>query len=66
MVEIPNKPSFRPGEVGKIFGVCRQTVYNWIENGRILGAVRIKGMRPLRIPRKSLIEMQERVDPEEG
>ncbi|OHB72101.1 MAG: hypothetical protein A2W23_08685 [Planctomycetes bacterium RBG_16_43_13] len=32
---IPNKLLFRPDEVAKIIGVTRQTVYNWIQEGKI-------------------------------
>ena len=32
---IPNKLLFRPDEVARIICVTRQTVYNWIQEGKI-------------------------------
>lgn len=60
MIEIPNKPTFRPDEAALIFDVTRKTIYLWIDNG-ILEAVKIS--RILRIPRESMVKCQEKVDP---
>lgn len=33
--KLPEKAMLRPDEVANYFGVTRQTVYNWIEDGKI-------------------------------
>ena len=56
MNELPNKALLRVDEVADFFGVTRQTVYNWINNG-VLSASKIRGV--IRIPRaeaQSLID----------
>ena len=34
-VELPAKLLFRPDEVARVICVTRQTVYNWIQEGKI-------------------------------
>jgi len=61
MIDIPNKPSFRVGEAAKLFNVSPRTIYNLIEVEKIKDCVKIGGS--LRIPRQSLIDCQEKIDP---
>ncbi len=34
-MNLPNKSLFRPAEVADIFGYSRQTIYNWVERGKL-------------------------------
>lgn len=34
-MNLPKKELFRPDEVATIFGYTRQTIYNWVERGKI-------------------------------
>jgi len=54
-IPIPDKHSFRPDEVAKLFQLSTKTIYLWIEIGQ-LEAVRVGGT--LRVPRQALLDIQ--------
>ncbi len=56
-IEIPNKVLFNVVEVARIFGVTRQTIYDWIKYDR-LNCSRTPGGR-IRINRNSLLKICE-------
>jgi len=60
VIDIEEKPLFRPEEVARIFQVNRVTIYHWIDSGR-LQARRICG-HSIRIPRESVLEAIRDID----
>jgi excisionase family DNA binding protein len=57
---LPRKELFRLQEAAEYLGVTKQTLYNWINSGK-LEAVRV-GEKLLRIPYRSLREIQKPLD----
>ena len=51
MMKLPEKQLLRPDEAAALFGVTRQTVYNWCQDGT-LESVKVKGV--LRVTRASI------------
>lgn len=51
MTSLPNKELLRPDEVAAYFGVCRSTVYLWIDHGLLEAE---KYHRVIRIPLESV------------
>lgn len=55
MPDLPNKARFTPKEAAMYLGVHVNTVYRWIDEGRMEGAVQL-GVKLKRIPRQSIID----------
>lgn len=51
--KLPDKAMLRPDEVAQFLGVTRQTVYNWIDDGKISAKKCSKNV--IRISRNSVI-----------
>ena len=56
-MQIPDKQTFRIGEVSELLSVPVRTLYYWISIGQI-EAVR-PGKRSLRVPRSELVRINE-------
>lgn len=55
MKSLADKDLFRPDEVCRYFGICRRTLHNWVETGKIEG---IKVSRKVtRFSRESLLKL---------
>lgn len=57
MTDLPDKKTFRPGEVALLLDISPSTVYLWIEIGK-LEAIRLAG-RTLRVPREEIERIQQ-------
>lgn len=57
MKELPEKAHYRPGEVATYFDVSISVIYQWISEGKI-NALKIAGMRCLRISREEVEKMK--------
>jgi excisionase family DNA binding protein len=57
VTDLPDKKTFRPGEVARLLDISPSTVYLWIEVGKI-EATRLAG-RTLRIPREEIERIRE-------
>lgn len=55
MTDIPDRPLFKTDEAARIIGVTRQTIYNWIQEGR-LAFIRTPGGQ-YRIPRGEVLRV---------
>ena len=53
-MDLPNKPTFRVGEVAQFLDVSERTVLDWIARGP-LGSVKVVGS--VRIPRVALLAL---------
>lgn len=56
VLQIPDKPSFRPDEAAVILNMSVKTIYSWISTGE-MEAVRV-GKKSLRIPRGEIEKKQ--------
>ncbi|MCS6289423.1 MAG: helix-turn-helix domain-containing protein [Nitrospira sp.] len=55
MLELPNKPTFRPGEIPHLLPISRASVYRLIDEGKIAPVDRINNK--IVIPRASLVTL---------
>ncbi len=59
-VSLPGRDLLRVDEVCAYFGVCRQTVHNWIDEGK-LQAVKMS-KRMTRITKESVLRCQKEIE----
>ena len=55
-MNIPDKKSFTCGEVGRLMGVHRATVYRWVQSGLVVVYAHRPGQR-CRIPRHEVVRL---------
>lgn len=55
--KLPDRPLLRPDEVASTLGITKRTVYNWVEQGKIMAIKLGTHNSSIRIYKQSLINM---------